>query len=163
MAPHNELDFSQFDIQALSPERQRAVLQTVIRQAHVDRAEEIAAFSRAVRRGAVRAFARGSSAVLALVRAGASAAAGIWRRHQDRRGRRAAAAQLYAMDDRALQDIGVRRGEIEFAVSGVVDSTRRPRTVRRRVSFASTDYASPRLQPAQRPDEFILARNGCAG
>ena len=47
MAPHREFDFSQFDFHVLSPERQRAVVRTVIRQAHVDRAEEIAVLARA--------------------------------------------------------------------------------------------------------------------
>jgi uncharacterized protein YjiS (DUF1127 family) len=163
MASRTELDFSVADYHALPPAQQRATVQAVIRRAHVARSEEIAALACAAGRGLARFAAFGWASTWRFGRSAAASATAAWRRHQERRWRRIAAAQLYAMDDRALQDIGLRRGEIEFAVTGAIDPTRRPRTERQQASFASTDHASPSLQPAQRPDEFILARNGCAG
>jgi uncharacterized protein YjiS (DUF1127 family) len=163
MAHHSEFDFSQFDFHAQTPERQRIVVRTVIRQAHADRAEEIAALARAGWQGISRIAAYAWRAGRFLGQTGGTVAMTLWRGYRERRQRRIAAAQLHAMDDRALRDIGLRRGEIEFVLSGATDPTRRPRSAGRRFSVASMDYASPSLQPAQRPDEFILARNGCAG
>jgi len=120
MAPRTAFDFSTLNYEALSPAQRTAVVQEIVRQAHADRAREIAVAVRTARRGI-------SQAALILGQASASAAAALWRRHQERRRLRRAAAQLYAMDDRALRDIGLRRGEIEFAVSGMLDPTRRPR------------------------------------
>ena len=124
MGPRSEFDFNSLDYQSLSPAQRAAVVQEVVRQAHVDRAKEIAAVARATWRGISRT-------ALILGQTGASAAVEVWRRRQQRRRQRLAAAQLYAMDDRALRDIGLRRGEIEFAVNGALDPTRRPRTVGR--------------------------------
>ena len=54
--------------------------------------------------------------------------AGIWRRCQESRRLRSTAAQLHAMDDRSLKDIGLYRCEIESVLSGINDPTRQPRT-----------------------------------
>ena len=143
MAPRIEFDFSKVDYQALSPAERTAVVQEVVRQAHVDRAREIAVVARAAWRGISRA-------ALILGRAAPAAAIAAWRRHRDRRARRLAAAQLYAMDDRALRDIGLRRGEIEFSVSGALDPTRRPRAGSRARGSVETPRPKPGPQPTQR-------------
>jgi uncharacterized protein YjiS (DUF1127 family) len=99
----------------------------------------------------VRAAWRGiSQAALILGRTVSAAATAAWRRHRDRRARRLAAAQLYAMDDRALRDIGLRRGEIEFAVSGALDPTRRPRAGNRVRGCVEALRPKQGPQPTQR-------------
>jgi uncharacterized protein YjiS (DUF1127 family) len=55
--------------------------------------------------------------------------AGTWRRYQQSRRLYSTAAQLHAMDDRDLKDIGLCRCEIEFVLSGIADPTRQPRTL----------------------------------
>jgi hypothetical protein len=54
------------------------------------------------------------------------------------------------MDDRALRDIGLRRGEIAFAVSGAPDPTRRPRAGSRARDPLETLRPKPGPQPSQR-------------
>jgi uncharacterized protein YjiS (DUF1127 family) len=143
MASRTEFDFSKVDYQALSPAQRTAVVQEVVRQARVDRAREIAVVVRAAWRGI-------SQAALILGRTVSAAATAAWRRHRDRRARRLAAAQLYAMDDRALRDIGLRRGEIEFAVSGALDPTRRPRAGNRVRGCVEALRPKQGPQPTQR-------------
>jgi hypothetical protein len=54
------------------------------------------------------------------------------------------------MDDRALRDIGLRRGEIEFAVSGALDPTRRPRPGSRTRDCVEVWRPKPGSQPTRR-------------
>ena len=44
-----------------------------------------------------------------------------WKAYLDRRRERAAIAQLHAMSDRELRDIGLTRSEIDLAVRGELD------------------------------------------
>src|SRR6516225_8213447 len=50
--------------------------------------------------------------------AAAAAAGNCWRAYIRRRERNAAVRELRALDDRALKDIGITRGEIEWVVDG---------------------------------------------
>jgi uncharacterized protein YjiS (DUF1127 family) len=118
-----ETDSAQTDVEvtwgdylALSPTQQRQVTQRVIREAHVARAKEVRAALGAVWRGAARAVGVAADGVVT-----------AWHWYHERRERRITAARLYAMDDRMLHDIGLRRGEIDFLVAGKEDPTRRPR------------------------------------
>jgi uncharacterized protein YjiS (DUF1127 family) len=47
-----------------------------------------------------------------------------WAAHMERRLARLAARRLHAMSDRELEDIGLTRGEIDFAVRGERDRMR---------------------------------------
>jgi len=143
MAPRSEFDFSALDYQALSPAERSAVVNKVVREARVARASEIATVTQAAWQGISRVMQSLGIAVSA-------AAMAAWRRHRDRRARRLAAAQLYAMDDRALRDIGLRRGEIEFAVGGALDPTRRPRAGNRARSCVEALRPKQGPQPTQR-------------
>ena len=48
-----------------------------------------------------------------------------WTRYWTRRAERAAIAMLYALDDRALKDIGLNRSEIKSVVHGAAPGERR--------------------------------------
>jgi len=130
--------------EALTPAEQSALVQSKIREAHAMRALAIRGALRAVWRATARITWRfGRTAATAL----AAALEGYWDRHR----RRLAAAQLHAMDDRMLQDIGLRRSEIDFVVSGVDDPTRRPRRAdlaRRRKDPVSRRPSPPPLRRA---------------
>jgi len=159
MSPRTPLDVSTLDYQALTPLQRSAIVATVMRQARATRATEIRALLRGSWRGMLRFAARSWRAGRCAGRAAAAVAVTAWGRHQERRQRHIATARLYAMDDHALKDIGLRRGEIAFIVSGAVDPTRRGRSAARPPSRSG---ASPR--PVQRFDRpLILVRNGCAG
>jgi uncharacterized protein YjiS (DUF1127 family) len=148
--PRTEIDFSALDYQALSPAQRRAVVQVVVREARVARAKEIAAVARAAWQGVSRTATLGWRALRSVGRAASAATMAAWQRHQERRRLRRAAAQLYAMDDRALRDIGLRRGEIEFAVSGALDPTRRPRAGNRVRGCVEARRPKQGPQPTQR-------------
>jgi uncharacterized protein YjiS (DUF1127 family) len=150
MASRTEFDFSTLDYQALSPAERRAVVQVVVRGARVARAKEIAAVVHAAWQGVSRTGALGWRILRPARRAASAATLAAWQRHQERRRLRRAAAQLYAMDDRALRDIGLRRGEIEFAVSGALDPTRRPRAGNRARGCVEALRPKQGPQPTQR-------------
>jgi uncharacterized protein YjiS (DUF1127 family) len=164
MAPHTEFDFSALEYRTLSPAQRGAVVQTVICQARVARAAELASLSRATMRGPARIVVAGWRAARWLAGSAAAIVSEAWRRHQERRRRRIATARLYAMDDRALWDIGLSRGDIEFAVNGGIDPTRRRCPASRRRQFVSADCADPALpSPRQRLPLPLVLRKSCAG
>lgn len=77
------------------------------------------------------------------VRRGLDRLAALWRRLKERRAeriaRREAIAQLRRLDDRLLGDIGLRRDEIELAVSGLLADPR----VRRRTPAGPASATEP--------------------
>jgi uncharacterized protein YjiS (DUF1127 family) len=150
MAPRTEFDFSTLDYQALSPDERRAVVHEVVREARVARAKEIAVVARATWQGVAQTGTLGWRVLRSAGQAAAAATMAAWQRHQERRRLRRAAAQLYAMDDRALRDIGLRRGEIEFVVSGALDPTRRPRPGSRTRDCVEVWRPKPGSQPTRR-------------
>jgi uncharacterized protein YjiS (DUF1127 family) len=150
MAPRTEFDFSTLDYQALSPAERSAVVHEVVRGARVARGQEIAAVARAAWQGVSRTGTFGWRALRSAGHSVSTATMAALQRHLERRRLRRAAAQLYAMDDRALRDIGLRRGEIEFAVSGALDPTRRPRAGNRARGCVETLRPKPGPQPTQR-------------
>ena len=136
----------------LTPAQRDIVVRRVIREAKAARAQALRdAFRAVVRRIGAFAVAFGA----------------LWRRYQRRRGERIAAARLYAMDDHMLKDIGIRRGEIEFAVSGREDPTRLPRHGKRDPLAALRPRPGPQARPQiRRPaqaDLPLVLRNSCAG
>jgi len=158
-------DFDQYlrHYHTLTPLERDAVVRQVLRDAKADRAEAI----RILFRGG-RALAGRSLVLLARGLRRAAVAAGavtvaVWRRYNRARRRRATAMQLYAMDDRELKDIGLRRGDIRYVLSGRCDPTRRPRSARRVPEAPGPrDHSGPSLQPPQRPGAPLLLRNECA-
>jgi uncharacterized protein YjiS (DUF1127 family) len=142
------------DFHELTPAQRDVIVRQVTREAKAARAQAMREVFQAVGRR---------------IRALAWASAAPWNRYQRRRGERIAAAQLYEMDDYMLKDIGIRRGEIEFAVSGREDPTRLPRSGKRK----RDPLAALRLQPGPqdrpqvgRPAQAglpLVLRNSCAG
>jgi hypothetical protein len=92
MKPRPKIDFSALDYQTLSPAQRAAVVQMVMREARVARAQEIAAIVRAAWRGISRTAVRGWGGALNLGQAAVSAAVAVWRRRREQRQRRLAAA-----------------------------------------------------------------------
>lgn len=158
-------DFDQYlrDYHRLTPLERDAVVRQVLRDARVDRAEAMKVLLRAGLALAGKALRYGVRILrTAVVGTGAFVGA-AWCRYDRARRRRATAAQLYAMDDRELKDIGLRRGDIGYVLSGRSDPTRHPRTARRMPEVAGArDYSSPSLQPPQRPGAPLLLRKECA-
>ena len=161
-----KLDFDRYlrDYHTLTPGQRDAVVRLVVREAKQARAAAIHRLLRSLGGQSWKAVVRG----LGTLRRVSAAARGLtavgWRRYDRRRRLRATAAQLYAMDDRALKDIGLRRGEIDFALSGQNDPTRRPRSSREvcdRIGVAS--QSAPNRQPDQRAGLPLVLRNACAG
>jgi hypothetical protein len=149
--------------EALTPRQRDMVVQLVIRQAKADRAAANRALLRAARR---RSWALTQQGWRLLRRLGVplrSLFDAGWHRHLTRRHRREAAARLYEMDDRMLKDIGLRRSEIEFALSGVEDPTRIPRRASRRSDPLEVLRPKPVKNPLQRAATPLLLRNSCAG
>ena len=149
--------------QALNPTQQASFVRRHIHEARVARAVGFRVVLRQVRRCLCKAMAL---SIAGLRRAGVGIGGLIvtaWRAYQRRRQRRLASLRLHAMDDRMLKDIGLRRGEIDFVLSGVEDPTRRPRPPRAQTSIPIAD-ARPRVEnPVQRDDEWFLLRKACAG
>ena len=86
--------------------------QQIIRRAEVARTQAL--------RGLVGAVLGGLGTAAWAV---AATAGKWWRAYALRRERNAAVRELHALDDRALKDIGITRGEIEWVVDGE-DATR---------------------------------------
>src|SRR3954469_819126 len=102
---HEPLDIHAIDIRSLNPEQRHALKRVMIRRAHAAR---MAAFGRAFAR--VRGLAGWlRPAVLT------SLVDRVWRAHVRRRNRLQGLAQLSAMTDMELRDIGVSRIEIKAA------------------------------------------------
>jgi len=97
MPMNNLLDFGTFDYRALGPEQRGRLERRAQARAHAERSE------------ALRAMAGGLASLL-------RKAAVAYRAHRLRRRRQFSAARLYALDDRALKDIGVSRSEIPARV-----------------------------------------------
>jgi uncharacterized protein YjiS (DUF1127 family) len=165
--PH-KFDFDRYlrDFHSLTPGQRDAVVRRVVREAKAERAAVMRDFFRLL---GSRTWAAGVRGYRSLRPAGAAALGLIgagWRRYQRRRRRRIAAARLHAMDDRMLKDIGLRRGEIDFVLSGIEDPTRLPRppirlAARPKLSvIASAGGSRPR---AQRADALVSLRKACAG
>jgi len=161
-----KFDFDRYlrEYHTLTPGERDAVVRRVIREAKADRADAMRELLHAFRNRSWKAVARGLDRMRPIGAAARRLVTAAWRRYQQRRRLRTTAAQLYAMDDRELKDIGLRRGDIEFVLSGINDPTRRPRTARPvRDPLAGIDYSSPSLEPVQRVGGPLLLRNECAG
>jgi uncharacterized protein YjiS (DUF1127 family) len=162
--PHT-FDFDRYlrEFPMATPMQRDAMIRAAICSAKAARGEAIrqalVTLGRWFRAGAVWSF----NAIRPTgVAAGRLLASG-WRRYQDRRRRRLAAMRLHAMDDRMLKDIGLRRGEIDFVLSGVEDPTRIPRPAPASRDRIATLRPRPHGIDAQRADALVLARNACAG
>jgi uncharacterized protein YjiS (DUF1127 family) len=92
------------DIRSLSAERRAALKQNLVRRAHAARAQ-------AMRRAIVRVFEL-SSGVMRAIFGGISQ---VWIAYQRRRERLEGLAQLRAMSDYELRDIGLSRSGIRTA------------------------------------------------
>jgi uncharacterized protein YjiS (DUF1127 family) len=157
-----ELDFDRClrDYHNLTPGERDAVVRQVIRDAKEARADAMKALFRTAGSQSRQVLAR----LFGMLRPVGGLLAAAWERYRLRLSLRATAVQLYAMDDRELKDIGLRRGDIAFVLSGIKDPTRRPRTARSlRETLRGIDYASPSLEPTQRVGGPLLRRKVCAG
>jgi uncharacterized protein YjiS (DUF1127 family) len=105
MSGHFEFDFMHGNFQSLPAREQDALIQHVIRQAHADRAKAMRA---ALRKPAVWLWNTATWLAKALVRLGAAYV------DQRRYGRQV--AELQALSDYALKDMGIRRSEIHWVV-----------------------------------------------
>jgi uncharacterized protein YjiS (DUF1127 family) len=138
----------------LMPAQRDAIVRRVAREAKAARAQAMREVFRAVGRR---------------IGALAWASAAAWNRYQRRRGERIAAARLYEMDDYMLKDIGIHRGEIEFAVSGREDPTRLPRSGKRKrdpLAVLRPQPGRPDKPQVRRPAQAglpLVLRNSCAG
>jgi uncharacterized protein YjiS (DUF1127 family) len=113
---HREIDFRTFDYSRLGPQQRALIQRHAMRRAKEERDQVLhagfAGLWGCARKIAARALAPGLAALRA------------WRaRHQ----RNAALAELYALDDCALKDIGICRCEIV----SVVECADRDRTIAR--------------------------------
>jgi uncharacterized protein YjiS (DUF1127 family) len=163
--PHT-LDFDRYlrDYHSLTLRQRDLVVRLIIREAREERARAMREKIQGFASWSWAAAARGLATLRPAGVAVRGLAAAAWRRYDRRRRQRITAAQLYAMDDRELKDIGLRRGDIDFVLSGIKDPTRRPRAARpARPPFAATDYSSPSLESVQRVGAPLRLRNECAG
>jgi uncharacterized protein YjiS (DUF1127 family) len=144
------------EFHTLTPAQRNAAVRVVMREAKQVRAQAFRDLFRGFGRWSWSAMVWGSGGVRRL---GAAA----WRRYSERRRRRLAAARLYAMDDRMLKDIGLRRGEIDFVVSGAQDPTRIPRSPNVARDPLAAFRPKPGKQPVQRAEAPLVLRNSCAG
>ena len=100
-------DENAFYSNSLTPEEWDKARARILRRAEAARAR------------ALREFAAALLRPLRTAPWAAAAAAGTWwRAYIRRRERNAAVRELRALDDRALKDIGITRGEIEWVVDG---------------------------------------------
>jgi uncharacterized protein YjiS (DUF1127 family) len=159
-------DFDRYlrDYQTLTAGQRDALVRRVLREAQTDRAEAMRGVFRALGRGAWKAVVWGFARLRPVWAAASRPAAAAWQSYDRRRRLRATAAQLYAMDERELKDIGLNRGDIAFVLSGIKDPTRRARTGRpAQDPRRCIDSAKPSRGPVQRAGAPLLLRNECAG
>jgi uncharacterized protein YjiS (DUF1127 family) len=112
----NEFDLSFLDDLSRPWEQRQMMRDAIVRRAHAERNDAI---GRALVRllSAPWRTARFAYDAAHLVGGGCAAAlAGWWRARAERRERRRGIAELEALSDRELWDIGLRRGEINSAV-----------------------------------------------
>jgi uncharacterized protein YjiS (DUF1127 family) len=105
MPGNRTFDFTFIDDQSLSPQQREALVQRVIREARADRARAI--------QGAVRSL---PAWLWKAVSATGSAIARLGRAFADRRRHGRQMAELQALSDYELKDIGMRRSEIYWVV-----------------------------------------------
>jgi uncharacterized protein YjiS (DUF1127 family) len=116
MLVRNDNRFLFPDARAPAPDDRERFAREVIFHARVERAKAMRALVRTLLLTWPRKIGLAAWRVLA----------DGWTAYRRRRQRRQAVAELRALDDRELKDIGLRRGEIEWVVYGP-DATRRER------------------------------------
>jgi uncharacterized protein YjiS (DUF1127 family) len=126
MSGNKKFDFTNVDYSSLTPPQREALVQLIIREAHAERAR------------AVRAAFRASVLWLwRLTVAAGRAVARLGRAYADRRRYGRQMAELNALTDYELKDIGLRRSEIYWVVHHGREAAaarapeQRPRIVRR--------------------------------
>jgi uncharacterized protein YjiS (DUF1127 family) len=146
------IDENAFYYNDLTPEEWERARQRIIRRAQSARAHALRHLAGAVLR-LLQAAAGGAVAIIRTLATAVAATAGKWwRAYALRRERSAAVAELRALDDRALKDIGINRSEIEWVVQGQDDTRLKDATIaanrsRRRDAAAGAGTAS-RPQPS---------------
>jgi uncharacterized protein YjiS (DUF1127 family) len=148
-------DENAFYYNGLAPEEWERARQRMIRRAQAARARALRDLAGAVLRLLLAAAGGAVATIRTLATAAAATAGEWWRAYALRRERSAAVRELRALDDRALKDIGINRGEIEWVVEGRDDTRLRDATIaanrsRRRDPTAGASM-TPRPQPCGKP------------
>jgi uncharacterized protein YjiS (DUF1127 family) len=144
-----DLDHHLRTYRSLTPSQKDALVRLIIGNAEAARTEAVRRIFRGAAAWSATAVVRGLGILRPVGVAARHVAAAAWRSYLRRRDIRRASARLHAMDDRALKDIGLRRSEIDFVLSGAKDPTRLPRPPVRDPLAALRPMPSPRFRDAR--------------
>jgi uncharacterized protein YjiS (DUF1127 family) len=142
MPGNSGLHFGPIEYRSLSPQEQSLLVQRLIRQAKIDRAKAI----RALLTRLLGWLGRVALNIGALF-------AREYRAYAARRRYRLAMAELNALSDRDLKDIGVRRSEIHWAVQHgrTIPDAPAPEPAVRTVQAETPAMTSPKARRPTRP------------
>lgn len=108
----NDPDFSRLDTRSMSIDQHRALMRTIIRNAHARRAAELRAMGRGLLSLLRNAIASGRDRLPDPAIRFVATIGRCWRPYAEWRQRQRDIAALHALSDYALKDIGLRRSEI---------------------------------------------------